>query len=101
MRWHLGGSADVFAVVKTHSFVQGTVGRKLPAGISSDDKSLTREKEEGDRCGKRRAIGPQGKPKCPAHSAQKRQRAAMMLRGLCLGTEQSACVASLARMKIF
>lgn len=56
MRWHLGGSADVFAVVKTHSFVQGTVGRKLPAGISSDDKSLTREKEEGDRCGKRRAI---------------------------------------------
>lgn len=45
MRWHLGASADATTLVRTHSYVQGTVGRKLPAGISSDDKSLTRERE--------------------------------------------------------
>lgn len=66
MRWHLGASADATALVRTHSYVQGTVGRKLPAGISSDDKSLTRERERemGDQFGKRKSdtsFGPQGK----------------------------------------
>lgn len=51
MRWHLGASADATALVRTHSYVQGTVGRKLPAGISSDDKFLTRERER-DQFGK-------------------------------------------------
>lgn len=64
MRWHLGASADATALVRTHSYVQGAVGRKLPAGISSDDKSLTRERErERDQFGQRRSdasFGPRG-----------------------------------------
>lgn len=62
MRWHLGASADATALVRAHSYVQGAVGRKLPAGISSDDKSLTRERER-DQFGQRRSdasFGPRG-----------------------------------------
>ena len=39
--WHLGCSADAVTVVKTYGFLSRTVGRKLPAGTSSDATSPT------------------------------------------------------------
>lgn len=39
MTWHLGCSADAVTIVKTHGFLNRTVGRKLPTGTSSDADS--------------------------------------------------------------
>lgn len=45
--WHLGCSTAALTVVKTHNFLSGTAGRKLPNGTSSDAKSPTAREPVG------------------------------------------------------
>lgn len=84
MRWHLGGSTDAIDVVKTYSFVHGTVSRRLPAGIRADDKSLTGRNRREMGVGKRRVTPHLGRREPQMPSVQRFRGSCWGLRGLLL-----------------